>query len=275
MSTSAKNITLRKANDLGLVSRKDRFVADPTTIIVNWDENPRKDFGTEEELAELKESIMSPMYVMGSGQDLHLMHGFRRMKVVLELVAEGVDIRVPVEQFNNMEEAMLAHFTLNNTSKPLNDLELGETLSRYAKLINDDNYQNISNKTGINYQKVVRLMNFMKEASSQIKTAVSSKEISMTSAIELVANTSDIVEQNNVLAEVKSTKKEGGKATHKHVKKAIRKTTGKSIVSDDYTYLWTVLEAAEGTAMNKAMQSLLISIEKGVSFEELVAKVSA
>ena len=288
--TTEKNITMRKAQELGLATRGDSFNMNPADIEINWEENPRKDYGTEDEQNELKESIrlngiMLPIHVYSVGSKFKLGHGFRRMKAVTELLAEGLDIRVPVIKIETNEEAiLLAHFTLN-TGKPLTDLEIGETLNRLCKLLGEDNFTNISKRSGIEYQKVVRLVNLVRNASTQVKTAIANDEMSVTTAIELVAVTSGVAEQNEVLAELKETaevtKSGKKKLTVKAVQNATKKTAttpkAKKVTanSDSYTYLWTILEQAESTELNTKMQKLLMKVEEGLSTEELVGFVNS
>ncbi len=288
--TTEKNITLRNAQTLGLATRSDAFKMNPADIKIDWSKNPREDYGNLEEHNELKESIrlngvMMPLYVHSVGNDIYLSHGFRRMQAVTELLAEGIEMRVPVIQMESNEEAiLLAHFTLN-TGKPLTDLEIGETLNRLCKLLGEDNFTNISKRSGIEYQKVVRLVNLVRNASTQVKTAIANDEMSVTTAIELVAVTSGVAEQNEVLAELKETaevtKSGKKKLTVKAVQNATKKTAttpkAKKVTanSDSYTYLWTILEQAESTELNTKMQKLLMKVEEGLSTEELVDFVNS
>jgi len=202
----AKNTTLKNHE---LVKRTDGYKVNPIDIKVVWSENPREDYGSTEDFAEFKkmianEGIKSPILAfVNSDGVLQLAHGFRRMKAVLELIKEGVNITsVPVTQIENNQEAILrAHITMN-TGKPMTDLELGETFRRLFNL-NGGNVKAIADSLAIDYQKVRSLLDLVNNAGTQLKEAVKENKLSVSQAKEIVKASSSVTEQNEVLQKAK------------------------------------------------------------------------
>ena len=81
------------------IQRKNAYQMNPLNITVNPTENPRKDYGEFESLkASIKENgLQYPVSVHevrenGKTVKVILTHGFRRMKAINELIAEGIKI---------------------------------------------------------------------------------------------------------------------------------------------------------------------------------------
>lgn len=286
-TVTEKNITLRDASDkaYGLASRGNSFKVNASILKADYEENPRKDYGSDEEFNELVESIrthgvLMPLTITTRGSELWVAHGFRRYKAIQVLLAEGLEVFVEVKQCQNSEEVLIQHLTLNS-GKPLNDAEISETLLQLAKLIGADNYKDIAKRTGIEYQKVVKLMNYAKNASTQVKNAVKNGEVVLTNAIEFVAQTPEIGKQNAILEVAKSTPKILKNQKKKVVlptKNTVAKKDAKNPAvepatttnNDDYSYLWKILEEADSSAFNTQLQKLLVAIGKNEPIEVLV-----
>ncbi len=121
--------------------KKDLHLIDPRSIIVDFSTNPRVYYGTPEEQKKLKESIRvngvkDPLLVTNTKEGPVLNHGFCRMKAVLELLEEGVDIAyvpaIATARGYNEEQALLDHVILNS-GRPLTPMEKA---GLYKKLIN-------------------------------------------------------------------------------------------------------------------------------------------
>lgn len=194
-----------------IATRKDAYSIDPRKINVNHEDNPRNDYGDEEEFGEFKESIriyglLQPVavYIDPNEGTAHLAHGFRRMKAILELIEEGVNFEsIPVIQVENNEETVLIQHFVMNTGKKLSDLELGDTLLKLSILMGEENYAEISRRTGINALKVSELIKFAKKASSKLKLMVREKKLTLKNAKSL-ATAKDIRGQNEALAEAEA-----------------------------------------------------------------------
>lgn len=218
------------------VKRTDIYTMNPMDIKVKWADNPRYDYGTEEEWAELKNSIRNEgvknpvqIYLDKKTNEVYLAQGYRRMKAVLELVNEGLTdlkaIKVQLIEFN--EETILQnHYTQNNTGKPLNDIEMGELLLKVKKL-SGQSLEEIASRFGMTYQKVNKLINFVTQASSMNKKLVAQKKLSLNSAIAVTKQAHGIREQNEILKNATSEMEKSGKTKIKpeHLMKSGVKTT--------------------------------------------------
>ena len=214
------------------ITRGNTYAIDPREIVADFDKhvdkggNPRKNYGTPEEWAELKESIkvqgvlQNIKIYVGADNKYHLRHGYRRLKAVLELIEEGHDFKKISFDIvsNNEEQALVDHLVLN-TGKPLNDLEKAETIMQLSVLTGINDATELAKKTFMSYQKVSQLMKFMGLASHKLKTGVANKKISFSTALNLAVKASGIREQNALLTEGEKNREVTGgkKVQHKHI----------------------------------------------------------
>lgn len=201
---------LKKVNG---TSRTDSFRVNPTEIIVDWSSNPREDYGGDD-FQELKNSIekegvIMPLmvYIDKDTNKLHLAHGFRRMKAILELIDEGKEIEVvPIKQIeNNIEKILEYHLTLNN-GKPLSDIEIAVTLKQLFKYVGED-YNLVAKKANMSYQKVYNLINYIESSSTLSQEMVRKQTLSLANAMAIANQAKNIDQQNEILknAENKAT----------------------------------------------------------------------
>lgn len=276
MKTTGSIRTLAKeTND---VSRNDAYTVNPRVIKVDWESNPRKDYGSDEEFNELMDSIKlegvkMPItgYVSADGSVI-LTHGFRRMKAVLALIEQGVDIvGVPFRVGTaNMESILLDHLTLNS-GKPLSDIEIAETLVSLMNFMGREDYSALAKRVGMNYQKVYRLVNFAKNASSQVKDAVLSGVLSITAAIELVSNSESTIDQNATITELKDTAKATGKT--KISTKSVAKSKGK--VLNKFEHLLELVGEAEDNDFTQRLKLVLDAVESNRNKTAIIKLMSS
>lgn len=124
--------------------KRDLFTIDPRAVTADSTKNLRFDYGNDEEWQQLKESIREngvhvPIKVKTNGATesgvplYNLVHGFRRLRAVMELISEGHDIvripaiTVPIAYSEN--DALFDHF-IDNSGKELNILERAEGFKR-------------------------------------------------------------------------------------------------------------------------------------------------
>lgn len=188
--------------------RTDSYTVDPRVIKIDWDANPRKDYGTAEEQQELMDSIqaegvLTPLFVYIDKKDnsLNLAHGFRRMRAITNLIEAGLadDLTaVPIKQIEyNMETIMQYHLTLNN-GKPLSDVEISYTLAQLFKYSGED-YNIVAKKANMSYQKVYNLINYRMSATTQSISMVEKGEISLSNAMDIAKQSNGSDEQNETL----------------------------------------------------------------------------
>lgn len=266
-----------------IATRKDAYMVSPLDINVNHETNPRVDYGGVEddgEFTELKNSIkefglLQPVYVYIEPTDgtLHLAHGFRRMKAIHELIKEGVSIeKIDVKPIEKNEETILLQHFVQNTGKKLSDLELGDTLLQLSILTGEDNLASISRRSGIKYEKVVRLINFAKKASTKMKKAVREKKLSIGNAIAIANATDSIAAQNEVLDEASISTGEG--KIKPSAIKILKATTS------PYAKLHSFIEIVKGTKnddldldFTKRLENLLNDIEnKSLTEKQIIGK---
>lgn len=202
-------VTLKNS---GVAKRSDAYSLPPDAINVNHEDNPRNDYGDlngNDEFAELKrnikeEGLLAPVtvYIHPEHGTFHLAHGFRRMRAITELIAEGVNIeKIPVKEVAPNEETILLQHFILNSGKKLSDAELGDTLIKLSVLMGEENIAEISRRSGIEYPKVLRLMQFGKSASTQLKKLVKDKLISINNAISITKAVPSQKEQNDLIAD--------------------------------------------------------------------------
>lgn len=198
---------------LSIVAKNDQgYRMDPRNIIVDEKTNPRTDYGTDEEWAQHVGSIRKfgvrqaiQVYARkdkeGSIQ-VHLAQGFRRMRAVLQIIAESPNAlqQVPVEWVDGNKEAMLIEHVTLNGGKPLRDIEMVDII---AKLKNwGYSPERIAEELSLKETKVAYLLNFGKAASEKLKNAVLLNKVGMTAAVQLVKRHKDTEVQNKKLQTV-------------------------------------------------------------------------
>lgn len=130
-TNETKRITLDNGIEVNQRTRKSMFKVDPREIIFDPDKNPRKFYGTTSDWNAHKESIRQngvkeSIKIQNTREGTILVHGFRRMKAVMELIAEGVDIKsVPCEvvPVGYTEEQILMDHLILNSGLSLTPLE--------------------------------------------------------------------------------------------------------------------------------------------------------
>lgn len=116
---------------LNKAKKKDIHLLDPRGISFDPENNPRQFYGTDQAWKEFKNSIkvngvQMPISIKRTSDGIVLVHGYRRMKAVMELIEEGIDIKYvkaeAVAKGYNEEKELLDHLTLNS-GLPLTPME--------------------------------------------------------------------------------------------------------------------------------------------------------
>jgi ParB/RepB/Spo0J family partition protein len=184
-------------------SARDQLMIDPRSILVDDNFNPR-DYTLPENhahLDELKRSIrengvLVPLLVRydAARKAAVLNDGECRLRAVLELIAEGVEIlTVPTIQVSggNESDRLLIAITAN-TGKPLSKWELGNAFQRLYRFGWDE--PKIATKTGY-VERFIREAMELADAPDEIKQLLSSQAVTPSLALaELRANGAAAVE---------------------------------------------------------------------------------
>lgn len=205
---------IQKTIDFLDTKKKDVWLVDPRRITVNWDENPRKDYGDMESLERsiAESGVKVPVKASKSGDSFVLTHGYRRMKAVFNLMNSGVDVgRIPVltvPKSYNLEESLFDHWIENDGKRlePIEEAELfkvligkGYTQSEIAKKIG---------KTPAHVSNMVKLASMPKE----IKREIEEGNISSSLVVEISNDSGGNMEQvQETISKAKEKSKERGK----------------------------------------------------------------
>lgn len=255
-------------------SRTDLYYIDPRKIVVDWDENPRKDYGDDMDFlvnSIANEGVKVPIKVYSKDGKLHLAHGFRRMKATLIAIERGENVeKVPAQQVaNNMEAILMDHIVLNS-GKELNILELSFTISKLMKLSGISQAE-VSRRLGLNVSRVNLLVNFEEKASTPVKKAVQEGVIGLDTATRLIRDTDGIEEQNKALEHaitLTGAENPGGKKKRASLT-AIKKATGSHILTP-FERLVQVGDALQGTEFGDTFNSILNMARKKRDVKKIV-----
>ena len=247
--------------------------------IVIENENIREDYSVEA-FERLKASIkingvIQPIQVKKKkGEEIYvLVQGFNRYRAVLELIAEGFEIeRIPAMPVSySLEEELLNHI-VSNSGEPLTKYETSKVLVRLS------NYgwsnKELSAKTGYSEMEISNLLIFQRQASTEVKKAVASNELAITTATQLVRETENVDEQNTKLSEAKAKKSDDKKKiTSSDILNSSKEKAKKISFEKRFTELVSAIESAEITN-REMLVSVFYMLNQGSTTEEILAELS-
>lgn len=164
--------------------RTDLFKLDPREIIVEQGFNVRQDFG---DMESLKQSIsvngvLTPLRGYKKGDVYVLTDGHRRHRAAMELINEGIQIRVPfIASKEKSEETRLIQMYLSNDGKRLNAVEQAELIKRFINL--GLKPKEISLKLGISVVTISNLQSIA-DLPTKLKKRIQNNEISSTLVLQ-------------------------------------------------------------------------------------------
>lgn len=211
-------------------AKRDFFMVDPRKLSIDPTYNVR-DLTTpdaREGLDELKamvraDGVQIPLVVRMVGDDLTIVQGHRRHTVVMELIAEGEDIRaIPaIAEPKGVNDADRTFDLLrSNSGQPLAPLEIAEVVKR---LINYGwTEAQIAQRRGWRSTQTVTNYLSMLEMPEKMKEHVKNGHVSATLARE-ITKTKDGEEADQVIREQLEVRKANGKKA-KVTRKAITRT---------------------------------------------------
>jgi ParB family transcriptional regulator, chromosome partitioning protein len=208
--------------------RTDILLVDPRNIIVVDGFNVRTDMGDIEALAGSILELGLQVPLMGKkvkGEDkFELVDGHRRFKAVQYLLANGHDVPyVKLTPFTgNEEDRVLAMVTTGTGQKPLTEIEQAEAIKRLVAFHYKP--EEIAKKIGKSVPHIYNMLT-LANASRKVKELVINGDISGTTIVHIVRQTTDEREQYRMVEEaIENAKKEGKKkATAKNVTKLVQK----------------------------------------------------
>ena len=207
--------------------RTDLFRMDPRKIVIRPGWNSR-DFDlpeNQEHVSLLAESIREvgvrePLAGYLDDGEFVLTNGESRLRAVLKLLAEGVEIKtVPVqpEPRHASEADHLASQIIRNSGKPFTPMENARV---FARLLDFGwTAQEIAKKTGITVERVNQIAK-LNSVTETVRKVVQAGEITPTLVQRIQAKAKSATEvEEQVLEAIRTAKSEGkAKATPRHVK---------------------------------------------------------
>lgn len=235
---------------------KNEFMIDPRNIEVVEGFNGREYFDREE-LDKLKASIkengvLSAIEVKKvRGTDKYkLINGERRWRVCMELVNEGVQMRIPATTFEGNDVDALVHMLITNDNVRLSFVEEANVIKRFYALGLTD--KEIIKLTGRKKAYLLSLQR-INTAPESIKKLILDGHISHTIVLEKITDenidlddafkTMELIAKQNISAgKIKTTKKQIDKAIGKvdsfiELKKVVKLIGEKKILADSGTDL--------------------------------------
>lgn len=176
-----------KIRDLSaVVTRTDLWNINPRFIHIKEGWNPRTTFDIDDLKASIREhGVLMPLRVQKIGDGLLLIDGERRLRSVLALIAEGVDIRsVPaiVETSQNDVE-LLARALVANLGEPLSPLDEAHAFQRLVAY--GLTQAQIAAKVGRSQSHISSRLTLL-QATPLLLQQVTSQEISPTEAVRVI-----------------------------------------------------------------------------------------
>lgn len=263
-------------------SARDQLMIDPRIILVDDNFNPR-DYTLPENhahLDELKRSIrengvLVPLLVRydAARKAAVLNDGECRLRAVLELIAEGVEIEtVPTIQVSggNESDRLLIAITAN-TGKPLSKWEIGGAFQRLYKFGWAE--EKIALKTGYT-DRFIREAMELADAPEEIKQLLSSQAVTPSFALaELRANGAAAVE--TLKAAAVAAKSSGKKGPAKRAKKSKSIPPAKPRTADEPAPVATApAPAANGKAKHAPKSQAAVCPEVMAALVELMSDVA-
>jgi hypothetical protein len=264
----ARKTTLRKEG----ASRTDLYYIEPEKIVVDWDENPRVDYGDVESLSEsiAHKGVQVPIKVYSKDGKLHLAHGFRRMKATLMAIERGEKVeKIPAQQVaNNMESILEDHFTLNS-GKPITVLEQANGIIKLMNMSGASQAE-ISRRISMATSRVNVLVTFGEQASTKLKKAVEDGVIGFDKAIRLIRDTDGVKEQNEALDKAIdiSAGENNGKKKRKVSLTAVKRATGNKTLSP-FERVLKIGDELEGTEFGEKFNHIIRMARDNKPIEEV------
>lgn len=224
--------------------RKDMWLVDPVTVVIEEGLNTRYDYGDIPALAQsiLENGMTTPIVVHVVGDDLVLSSGHRRMKAVQLLIEQGYEVKtIPAiaEGKGYTSEQRIVDLYVNNDGKRFTILEEGYV---FLKLENIGWSQtDISKKIGKSQSAVSAALKLSK-SSRRIQNLIIEGKIDAQTVLAVLRKMDDEEEVfNTLLAAIETSASETGKRKNAKVTvpgvtkpSPLRKITELSKLLQDY-----------------------------------------
>lgn len=206
--------------------RSDLYRIAPHNLKIKEGWNVRDDETLD--LQELKDSIKElgvkqPLTVQTEGENIFVTDGHRRFAAVMELIAEGVEIKtIPVQVEDRYSNASdhIASMIVRNSGKPLTPVEQARVFKRLRDYGLSET--EIAHKVGKSRQWIISMLE-LNAAPEELKSLVKTGKVTATLAQQVIAKEGGEKAAETLTKAVKKAEAEGKtKATAKHVEKSAK-----------------------------------------------------
>jgi ParB/RepB/Spo0J family partition protein len=184
--------------------KSDFLKIDPRLIEVVYEENPREQYGEDDDLPLLKEyirnhgvpGVLNAYRIKGSKDRYHLTHGFRRMRCVMELIDEGMAIaRVPVilDKQNTNQTDLLASHLIRNKGKHFTAYEKAKIYKQMMAL--GSTKEEVAKAGAVSTRYVEKLVEALEGVSKKVLNQVKAGKIGLNTVSAVQKKFPDQVEE--------------------------------------------------------------------------------
>jgi hypothetical protein len=184
--------SMAESKELDGVQKTTQFQVDPRIIEIEDGFNARPidpEHVTSIKLAYIAGSILPPLFVRVDAGRIILVDGHHRLAAIMELIADGTDVRrVDCMQFRGNDADRIAHMLTSAQGKALTPLEQG---LQYRKLQGFGwSAQEIASKVGKSPNHVNQMLT-LSESNSDVQGMVTRKEVAANVALDAVKKHGD------------------------------------------------------------------------------------
>lgn len=206
--------------------RSDLYRIAPQNLKVKegWNVRDVESLDLEDLKVSIKElGVKQPLTVQTEGENIFVTDGHRRYFAVMELIAEGVEIKtVPVQVEDRYSNAAdhIASMIVRNSGKPLTALEQARVFKRLLDYGLTET--EVAAKVGKSRQWVISMLE-LNAAPEDLKSLVKTGKVTATLAQQTLAKEGGEKATETLTKAVKKAEAEGKtKATAKHVEKSAK-----------------------------------------------------
>lgn len=214
-----------------VVGTLEMFKVNPKKLYVEWENNPRENYGDIKSLENsiVKNGVENPVRVKKLiDGTIKLEAGYRRVRACLNLIKAGKKIPyIPaiMENVKTSNKQSLVHVFVENDGKPFNPMEeaiLFERMKTQEKMSDND----IADNIGRSKILITRRLSLLK-CSPEVQKALRGDDISLRTALRIIkAFKNDHKGQNKLLEDFISNTSEGDKESSKKARAKVAKASG-------------------------------------------------
>lgn len=278
------NATMNNNVELNATKRSDIYMIDPRNIVVVEGFNARKEFALDELKGQIRlQGVLNPLTVIpfkdeNGVEKYRLVDGERRYRSVMELIADGEDIKRIKAIYlpkNTKEEDMYIQQMMRNEGKNFTPIECAVLFNMFKEKYGYTQNE-IAEKFGKKASFVSNCLSLL-DLNPEIQQKMLNGEISTDAVKNIVSNHKD--DEKAQLAAVENTIKEAkakGKktATTKDVASTMQAATLIAKMRKDMVKLATILDTIKDEKAASMMEYFITLHDQTKGFEKMVKDFS-